>query len=133
MEPLASLTKRRNFASVRLTKKSKIFKTILAAILEKKGENTVSLDMRKIPEAVADFFIVCEASSAPQVRAIADNIEQKVKELCLENVFHKEGAQNLQWVIVDYVNIVVHVMQPETRKFYNLEEMCSDAVVEEHK
>lgn len=133
MEPLASLTKRRNIASVRLTKKSKIFKIIISAIQEKKGENIVSLDLRKIPEAVADFFIVCEAGSQPQVKAVADNIELKVKEICLENVFHKEGFQSMQWVLIDYVNIVVHVMQPETRKFYNLEEMWSDAVIEEHQ
>ncbi|MFT4094449.1 MAG: ribosome silencing factor [Niabella sp.] len=133
MEPLASLTKRRNAASVKLTKKSKIFKIIISAILEKKGENIVSLDLRKIPEAVSDFFIVCEAGSPPQVKAIADNIEQKVKENCLENVFHKEGFQSMQWVLIDYVNIVIHVMQPETRRFYNLEEMWSDAEVEQHQ
>ncbi len=133
MEPLASLTKRRNIASAKLTKNSKLFKTVVAAILEKKGENIVSLDLRKIPEAVADFFIVCEATSAPQVKAIADNIEDRVKEICGENVFHKEGLQNLQWVLMDYANLVVHVMQPPTRGFYNLEEMWSDAVVEEIK
>lgn len=133
MEPLASLTKRRNAASVQLTKKSKLFKTIIAAIQEKKGENIVSLDLRKIPEAVADFFIVCEATSGPQIKAIADNVADKVKEICGENVFHKEGFQNLQWVLIDFVNVVVHVMHPETRKFYNLEEMWSDAAVEAHQ
>lgn len=133
MEPLASLAKRRNIASAKLTKNSKLFKTVIAAILEKKGENIVSLDLRKIPEAVADFFIVCEATSAPQVKAIADNIEDRVKENCGENVFHKEGFQNLQWVLIDYANVVVHVMQPQTRKFYNLEEMWSDAAVDDIK
>ncbi|HMR83188.1 MAG TPA: ribosome silencing factor [Niabella sp.] len=133
MEPLVSLTKRRNIASVKLTKKSKLFKTIIAAIQEKKGENIVSLDLRKIPEAVADFFIVCEATSGPQIKAIADNVVDKVKEICGENVFHKEGFQNLQWVLIDFVNIVVHVMHPEMRKFYNLEEMWSDAAAEEHQ
>ncbi len=132
MEPLASLTKRRNLSG-KLTKNSKLFKSIIAAIQEKKGENIVSLDLRKIPEAVADFFIVCEATSQPQVKAIADNIEERVKENCGENVFHKEGFQSMQWVLVDFVNVVIHIMQPETRKFYNLEEMWSDAVVEEHQ
>jgi ribosome-associated protein len=132
LEPLASLTKRRNLSG-KLTKNSKLFKSIIAAIQEKKGENIVSLDLRKIPEAVADFFIVCEATSQPQVKAIADNIEEKVKENCGENVFHKEGFQSMQWVLVDFVNVVIHIMQPETRKFYNLEEMWSDAVVEEHQ
>lgn len=132
MEPLASLTKRRNLSG-KLTKNSKLFKSVIAAIQEKKGENIVSLDLRKIPEAVADFFIVCEATSQPQVKAIADNIEERVKENCGENVFHKEGFQSMQWVLVDFVNVVIHIMQPETRKFYNLEEMWSDAVVDEHQ
>mgnify|MGYP003579628299 FL=1 len=133
MEPLASLAKRKNSGSVKLTKNSKLFKTIIAAIQEKKGEKIVSLDLRKIPEAVADFFIVCEAPSQPQVKAIADNVEASVKENCGENVFHKEGFQGLQWVLIDFVNVVVHVMHPESRKFYNLEEMWSDAVVSEHE
>ncbi len=131
MEPLESLTKRSKGAT-RLTKNSKIFKTIIAAIQEKKGENIVSLDLRKITEAVSDFFIVCEAFSQPQVRAIADNIEQRVKENCGENVFHKEGFQNLQWVLMDYVNVVVHIFLPENRKFYAIEEMWSDAASQEH-
>lgn len=129
---MASLAKRKNSGSGKLSKNSKLFKTILAAIHEKKGEKVVALDLRKIPEAVADFFIVCEAPSQPQVKAIADNVEDRVKENCGENVFHKEGFQGLQWVLIDFVNIVVHVMHPESRKFYNLEEMWSDAVVSEH-
>jgi ribosome-associated protein len=116
----------------RLNKNSKIFKTIIRAIQDKKGEQIVSLDLRKIPEAVADYFIVCEATNQPQIRAIADSIEDQVKEHCGENPYHYEGKQNLQWVLMDYVNIVVHIMLPEQRKFYKLEEMWSDAVLEEH-
>ena len=67
----------------KLTKNSKIFKSIIQAIQEKKGENIISLDLRKIPEAVSDFFIICEASNNNQLRAIADNIEKEVKEQCL--------------------------------------------------
>lgn len=126
------LTKRSRQGAARITKNSKIFKTIIAAIQEKKGEAVVSLDLRKISEAVSDFFVICEASSQPQVRAIADNIEQRVKENCRENVFHKEGFQNLQWVLMDYVNVVVHILLPENRKFYAIEEMWSDAVWQEH-
>ena len=131
MEQLASLTNRKKSAA-RLTRNSKIIKTIIAAIQEKKGENIISLDLRKINEAVADFFIICEASSGPQVRAIADNVEDKVKEKCEELPYHHEGFQKLQWVLIDYVNVVVHVMQPETRKFYSLEEMWNDAASAEH-
>lgn len=133
MEQLAVLTTRKKKSAVRLTRNSKIIKTILAAIQEKKGEHIVSLDLRKISEAVADFFIICEAGSQPQVRAIAENIESRVKEKCEENPYHHEGYNNLQWVLIDYVNVVVHVMLPENRKFYRLEEMWSDASVENHE
>ncbi|HEX2607167.1 MAG TPA: ribosome silencing factor [Flavisolibacter sp.] len=131
MEPLDVLANRKKGFS-RLNKNSKIFKTIIRAIQDKKGEQIVSLDLRKIPEAVADYFIVCEATNQPQIRAIADSIEDQVKEHCGENPYHYEGKQNLQWVLMDYVNIVVHIMLPEQRKFYKLEEMWSDAVLEEH-
>jgi ribosome-associated protein len=127
LEQLSSLSGRKKKSPARLTRNSKIIKTILAAIRDKKGENIISLDLRKIKEAVADFFIVCEATSQPQIRAIADNVEKNVKEKCGENVYRHEGYNKLQWVLIDYVNVVVHVMQPETRKFYRLEEMWSDA------
>lgn len=132
MEQLASLTTRKKKTAARLTKSSKIIKTIISAIQEKKGENIISLDLRKINEAVADFFIICEAGNPNQVRAIAENIEAKVRKLCDEGPYHHEGYAKLQWVLIDYVNVVVHVMHPDSRKFYKLEEMWSDAVMTEH-
>ena len=132
MEQLASLTNRKKKSAARLTKNSKIIKTIIAAIQEKKGQHIVSLDLRKINEAVADFFIICEASNQPQIKAIAENVEYQVKLKCEEDPYHHEGYQSLQWVLVDYVNVVVHVMLTENRKFYKLEEMWSDAVGQEH-
>lgn len=132
MEQLAVLTNRKKKSAVRLTRNSKIIKTIIAAIQEKKGQHIVSLDLRKINEAVADFFIICEAGSQPQIRAIAENVEEKVKSACKENPYRHEGYSNLQWVLIDYVNVVVHVMLPETRKFYRLEEMWSDAAADGH-
>jgi ribosome-associated protein len=131
LEPLDVLTARKK-APARLTKAAKIYKTIIRAIQDKKGENIISLDLRKIPEAVSDFFIICEASNQPQIRAISDFIEEEVRKNCGETPFHHEGKQSLQWVLIDYVNIVVHVMTGETRKFYRLEEMWSDAPSEEH-
>src|SRR3982750_940984 len=116
----------------RLTRNSKLFKTIIHAIQQKKGENIVSLDLRKIPEAVADFFVICEAGSTTQVKAIADFVQEHVEEVCEEKPHKHEGTHALQWVLIDYVNIVVHIMQPENRKFYKLEEMWSDAVLEDH-
>lgn len=116
----------------RLTRSSKIFKTIIKAINDKKGEEIVSLDLKKIPEAVADFFIVCQASSTTQVKAIGDFIEYEVKENCGENPYKHEGKSTAQWVLIDYVNIVIHIMHPEARKFYRIEDMWSDAPIQNH-
>ncbi|MFI5124424.1 MAG: ribosome silencing factor [Chitinophagales bacterium] len=133
MEQLSMLANRKVKNVNRLTKNAKILKTIIQAIQEKKGEKIISLDLRKIHEAVTDFFIVCEAGSTTQVRAIADFIETEVKNKCGELPYKHEGKQVLQWVIIDYINVVVHIMLPETRRFYKLEEMWSDAVMEEHE
>jgi ribosome-associated protein len=129
---LSVLATRKKKSTVRLTRNSKLIKTIINAIQEKKGENIISLDLRKVNEAVADFFIICEGSSQPQVRAIAEFVEHEMKDKCDEYPYRHEGLKNLQWVLIDYVNVVVHVMLPETRKFYKLEEMWSDAVANEH-
>lgn len=132
MNNLEALKSRKKNSQTRLTRSSKIFKAIIHAIHDKKGENVVSLDLRKIPEAVADFFIICEANNSTQLKAIADFIEYDVKEKTGETVYKHEGKQGLQWILIDYVNIVVHVMLTETRKFYQLEEMWSDAPAMEH-
>ena len=132
MNNLDALNTRKKSSVVRLTRNSKLFKTIIHAIGEKKGEKIVSLDLRKIPEASADFFIICEASNPTQLRAIADFVETDVKEKCLEIAYKHEGRQAQQWILIDYVNVVVHVMLPEPRKFYQLEEMWSDAPLMEH-
>ena len=132
MEQLSLLANRKKKTLTRLTKSSKILKTIIKAIKDKKGESIVSLDLRKVNEAVSDFFIVCEATNQPQVRAIADNVKHQVKLICDETPYHHEGYQNLSWVLIDYVNVVVHVMLSDTRKFYKLEEMWSDGTVLEH-
>jgi ribosome-associated protein len=130
---MSMLVSRKPNKSFRLAKNSKILKTIIQAIQEKKGEKIISLDLRKIHEAVSDFFIVCEAGSTTQVRAIADFVETEVKHKCGELPYKHEGKQVLQWVIIDYVNVVVHIMLPETRRFYQLEEMWSDAIMEEEE
>jgi len=126
------LASRKPKREARLTKNSKIVKTIIQAIQDKKGENIVSLDLRKIHEAIADFFIICEADSHTQIKAIADFVEVTIKNSCGELPYKHEGIQALQWVIIDYINVVVHVMLPESRRFYKLEDMWSDAVFEEH-
>ena len=131
METISLLANRKKTDIAKLTKNSKFFKSIIKAIQEKKGENIISLDLRKIPEAVAYFFIICQATSATQIKAIADFVEEKVKKDCGELPYRDEGRQALHWVLIDYINIVVHIMLPETRKFYKLEEMWSDAAAED--
>lgn len=130
MDKIITALQGRKKPASRLTRNSKLFKTILNAIKEKKGENIVSLDLKKIDEAVADFFILCEAQSNIQIKAIANYIEETVKEECDEKPYHVENGQ--QWTLVDYVNIVVHVFDREHRKFYDLENLWADAQREEH-
>ena len=132
MAPLSVLAERKKTSVVKLNRNSKIFKCIIKAIREKKGENIVALDLRKIPEAVADFFVICEATNTTQTKAISDFIEDTVRDECGETPYKHEGHQGRQWIIIDYVNIVVHIMHSETRKFYKLEEMWSDAELEEY-
>ncbi len=131
MAPLTVLAERKKSSVAKLNRNSKIFKAIIKAIREKKGENIVALDLRKIPEAVSDFFVICDATSTTQVKAISDSVEYTVKNECGETPYKHEGHQARQWILIDYVNIVVHIMHAETRKFYKLEEMWSDAELEE--
>ena len=133
MNNLSVLATNKKSGQKRLTRNSKIFKTIIHSIQEKKGEKLISLDLRKIAEAVADFFIICEATNSIQLKAIADFVEEDVKLKCEESAYKHEGRQAQQWILIDYVNIVVHIMLPEPRKFYQLEEMWSDAPMVEHR
>ncbi len=132
MNNLTVLDTRKKNSQTRLTRNSKIFKTIINSIQEKKGEKIVSLDLRKIPEAVSDFFIICEATNNIQLKAIADFIEISVKKICGELPYKHEGRQSEQWILIDYVNVVVHIMLSEPRKFYQIEELWSDAHIVEH-
>jgi ribosome-associated protein len=101
--------------------------TIKKAILEKKGENVVLLNLKKIQTAVCDYFVVCHGNSSTQVTAIADEIEKEVKQKHQENVYHKEGHENAQWILLDYSDVVVHVFQAEAREYYGLEKLWADA------
>lgn len=132
MNNLTALENRKKNSNTRLTRNSKLFKTIIKAMHEKSGEKIVSLDLRKIPEAVSDFFIICEANNPTLLKAIADFVEYEVKEKCGEMPYKHEGHQGQQWILIDYINVVVHVMLPEPRKFYRIEEMWSDAPAQEH-
>lgn len=109
----------------------KLFELIIDAIQDKKGENIISLDLRDIQEAVADYFIICDVTSAIQMSAIADHIERKVRESISERPFQFEVSPS--WSLVDYINIVVHIFIKEERKFYDIEGLWMDATLVEHK
>ena len=102
-------------------------KVIADAMLEKKGQNVVSLDLRSIGTAISDHFIVCNADSTPAVVAIADNIEDRMIEKCKRKVTRTQGKENAFWVILDYGDVVVHVFQTPYRAFYRLEDLWADA------
>lgn len=99
---------------------------IVDAIQDIKGKNIVQLDLRKLDESPADYFIICEGESSTQVSSIANNVYKRVKEeLGLRP--HREGQGAANWVLVDYFDTIVHVFYPETRALYDLEDLWGDA------
>ena len=99
----------------------------LEGISEVKGEKTVVMDLRKLENAVCDYFIITEAQSTTQVSAISANIEKRVRLQCDERPWHTEGTDQGEWVLMDYVNIVIHVFQTESRNFYDIESLWEGA------
>ncbi len=105
--------------------------SIVEGILEVKGRNISVLDLRGIHNRVCDYFIICQADSNTQVNAIAGSVEEMVKRLTGERPYRKEGFENSEWILVDYVTVVVHIFQTQIRNFYNLESLWADAEVTE--
>ncbi|WP_017256982.1 ribosome silencing factor [Pedobacter arcticus] len=106
---------------------------IVHGIQEKKGNEIVRLDLRNIHSSVADFFVVCHADSSTQVKAIADSVEKEVFNSTGQNPFRKEGLQNAEWVLLDYLDVVVHVFKTDKREFYRIEDLWGDAELESYK
>lgn len=111
----------------------KEIKAIAQAMLEKKAEGVISLDLRPVGTAIADHFVICSANSTTQVCAIAQNVEDKLIETLKLKPVRKQGLENGFWVILDYGDIVVHVFQTEQRNFYRLEDLWADAKRSEFK
>jgi len=105
---------------------------IVDSIQDIKGKNIVKLDLRQLEEAPADYFIVCEGDSNTQVKAISDNIFKRLKEEANSRPLHIEGTSNGLWILLDYFDTIVHVFFKETRTFYELENLWSDAVFTEY-
>jgi ribosome-associated protein len=106
---------------------------IVDSIQDIKGKKIVKIDLRHLDDAPTDFFIICEGDSNTQVKAIADNIYDRVKKEGAILPLHFEGQQNALWVLLDYFNIVVHVFYKEKRAYYELEDLWGDGIITEYK
>ncbi len=104
---------------------------IVKGILEVKGRNISILNLKNIQNRVCDYFIICQADSNTQVNAIAGSVEEMVKKTTGERPYKKEGFENSEWILVDYVTVVVHIFQSQIRNYYNLESLWADAEVKE--
>jgi ribosome-associated protein len=118
-----------NQSAVTAPTREEINDIIIEGIQDIKGKNIVKLDLRELHDAPTDYFIICEGDSSTQVKAIADNIVKKMKETYKIFPSSTEGTQNAKWVCVDYFTTVVHIFYPETRAFYDLDQLWSDAKI----
>jgi len=106
---------------------------IIDSIQDIKGKNIIKLDLRQLEDAPTDFFIICEGDSNTQVNSIAGNIRKRLKLEAETLASHVEGEQNSTWILMDYFNVVIHVFYKETRKYYELEDLWSDAILTEYE
>ncbi len=103
---------------------------VVDGILEKKGLEVISLNLGKINSTVCDFFVICHGNSRTHITAIADSIEETVKKQCGINPARKEGYVNGEWLLIDYLDVVVHIFQEPVRRYYRVEELWADAPCE---
>ena len=101
---------------------------IIAGIEDIKGQNISILDLRSIENSVCDYFVICDGNSNTQVNAIVNSIQKKVSKSAHEKPYQIEGEDNAEWVLMDYINIVVHVFQKHIRDYYDIEGLWGDAV-----
>jgi ribosome-associated protein len=102
---------------------------VVKGISDKKGKRITWLDLRNIPGSVCEHFIICEGTSSTQIDALSRSVEEVVEKETGQKPWHSEGKQNAQWILIDYVSVVVHIFQSEAREFYNLEGLWADAKV----
>ena len=108
-------------------------RVIADAILDKKGQDVVSIDLRPIGSSIADYFVICNATSTTAVAAIADNIIKEAREQLGMKPIRTQGMENNFWIILDYGHIVIHVFLTEYREFYRLEDLWADAPRKSYK
>lgn len=104
-----------------------LLEVVIDGIREVKGHDIVSLDLRAIPHAITDYFVVCHGNSHTQVDAISRSVERETEKRLNESPWHKEGLRGAEWVLLDYSDIVVHIFHRDARPFYGLEDLWADA------
>ncbi|MCA6077973.1 ribosome silencing factor [Fulvivirga sedimenti] len=102
---------------------------VVKGMQEKKASNITVMDLRQVKNAVADFFVICSGNSDTQLDAIAESVDNEVSKQLAQNPWHREGTQNKEWVLLDYVDVVAHIFKPDKRKFFGLENMWGDATI----
>ncbi|HOW32414.1 MAG TPA: ribosome silencing factor [Bacteroidales bacterium] len=100
---------------------------VIHGMQERKANDIVKLNLGPLQNSITDYFIICHGTSRTQVEAIADSVEAEVKKSTGQSPWHREGFENCEWVLLDYYDVVVHIFQPETRNFYQLERLWADA------
>ena len=112
-----------------LLESEQLAQIVVKGMQEKKAVDIVVLDLRKIKNAVADFFVLCSGNSDSQVDAISDSIDVEIDKAAKQSPWHKEGFENMEWVLLDYVDVVAHIFRKDRREFYALEQLWGDAVI----
>lgn len=110
-----------------------ISEIVIHGIQEKKGNDIVRLDLRNLHSSVADYFVVCHADSTTQVKAIAASVEEEVYKALKQDPKRKEGLQHGEWILLDYIDVIVHIFKTEKREFYGIEDLWGDAEVQFYK
>ena len=109
--------------------KDELLALIIQGIEDVKGEDITILDLREIDNSVCDYFVICNGNSNTQVNAISGSIQRTVSKQLHDKPWHVEGEQNAEWILMDYVHIVVHVFQKQIREYYNIEDLWGDAKI----
>ena len=115
------------------TESAYISELAIHGIQEKKGNDIVRLDLRNLNSSVSDYFVICHADSTTQVKAIANSIEDEIFKATQQEPWRKEGLQHGEWILLDYVNVVVYVFRTDKREFYGVEELWGDAEIKSYK
>ena len=115
------------------TNSEKLVQSIIQGIQEKKGKGVIGLNLTKLNNSVSNYFVICHGNTKVQVEAIAESVEENVRKKLSDKPWHKEGFENAEWILLDYVDVVVHIFQESTRTFYNLEKLWADAEIKEYE